>query len=89
MPFVYMVRCADGTYYTGWTADIARRLAQHNAGLGGRYTRTRRPVMLVYQEEVPDRSTAMRREIVIKKYSHERKDRLIASQMPGHEEHAP
>ena len=78
MPFVYMVRCADGTYYTGWTADVTRRLAQHNAGRGGRYTRMRRPVVLVYQEEVPDRSAAMRREIAIKKYSHERKGRLIS-----------
>ncbi|MGC8780670.1 MAG: GIY-YIG nuclease family protein, partial [Anaerolineae bacterium] len=58
MPFVYVVRCADGTYYTGWTTDLARRIAQHNAGRGGAYTRSRRPVTLVYREEVPDRAAA-------------------------------
>jgi len=78
MPFVYIVRCSDGTYYTGWTTDVARRLAEHNAGRGSRYTRTHSPVTLVYQEELPDRSTAMRREAAIKKYSHKRKEKLIA-----------
>jgi predicted GIY-YIG superfamily endonuclease len=77
VPFVYIVRCADGTYYTGWAADVNRRVAAHNAGRGGRYTRARRPVLLVYQEEVPDRSSAMRREAAIKAYGRERKERLI------------
>ena len=77
MPFVYMVRCADGTLYTGWTTDVARRIAQHNAGRGARYTRMRRPVALVYREEAPDRSTAMRREVAIKKLDRERKERLV------------
>ena len=72
-----MVRCADGTYYTGWAADVARRVAAHNAGRGSRYTRTRRPVTLVYQEAAPDRGSAMRREVAIKGYGRERKDRLI------------
>lgn len=78
MPWVYIVRCADGSYYTGWTTDLARRLERHNAGQGGRYTRIRRPVTLVYAEEVPDRSAAMRREAAIKGYDRERKARLIA-----------
>ena len=77
MPFVYIVRCADGTFYTGWTTDVARRVAQHNAGRGARYTRMRRPVVLVYREEVPDRSTAMRREVAIKRLDRERKERLV------------
>jgi predicted GIY-YIG superfamily endonuclease len=77
VPFVYIVRCADGTYYTGWAADVARRVAAHNAGQGGRYTRMRRPVTLVYQEEAPDRGSAMRREVAIKKYGRQQKERLI------------
>ena len=74
MPFVYIVRCAAGTYYTGWSMDLARRIAAHNAGHGGHYTRTRRPVTLVYQEAAPDRGSAMRREVAIKRYGREQKD---------------
>jgi putative endonuclease len=77
MPYVYIVRCADGTYYTGWTADVARRVAAHNAGRGGRYTRSRRPVALIYQEEAPDRRAALRREAAIKGYTREQKERLV------------
>ena len=80
MPFVYIVRCADGTLYTGWTTDVVRRVAQHNAGRGARYTRTHRPVVLVYHEEAPDRSAAMRRELAIKKLDRERKERLVELQ---------
>jgi len=79
LAFVYIVRCADGTFYTGWSSDVVKRIAQHNAGHGGRYTRLRRPVILVYTEELPDRGAAMRREIAIKSYSRERKERLIAT----------
>lgn len=81
MPFVYIVRCADGSFYTGWTTDISRRLAQHNAGRGGRYTRTHRPVELVYREEVPDRSAAMRRERALKKLGRVRKEGLVTQQI--------
>jgi len=80
VPFIYIVRCADGTLYTGWTTDVERRIAQHNAGCGARYTRMRRPVALVYREEAPDRSTAMRREVAIKKLDRERKERLVELQ---------
>ena len=80
MPFVYIVRCADGTLYTGWTTDVERRIAQHNAGSGARYTRMHLPVTLVYREEVPDRSAAMRREVAIKKLDRERKERLVELQ---------
>ncbi len=77
MPFVYILRCADGTYYTGWSTDVERRVRQHNAGSGGRYTRTHRPVTLVYREEVVDRKTAMKREIAIKGMDRAHKERLI------------
>lgn len=79
MPFVYIVRCADGALYTGWTTDLGRRIAQHNAGQGGRYTRAHRPVALVYHEETADRRAAMRREAIIKQMDREEKERLIAA----------
>ncbi|MEJ5198775.1 MAG: GIY-YIG nuclease family protein [Anaerolineae bacterium] len=82
MPCVYIVRCADGTYYTGWTTDLARRIAQHNAGRGGAYTRQRRPVTLVYREEAADRAAALRRERAIKGYDRPTKERLIAAGRP-------
>jgi putative endonuclease len=75
--FVYIVECADGTLYTGWTTDIERRLKAHNAGRGARYTRQRGPVRLVYLEEVPDRPTAQKREMEIKRLSRAGKFKLI------------
>ena len=78
--FCYIVVCADGTYYTGWTTDPGRRARQHNQGRGARYTRQRSPVQLVYVEEQPDRSSAMRREVQIKRMSRARKETLIADQ---------
>jgi len=66
MFFCYILECADGTFYTGWTTDPVRRVKTHNRGAGARYTRTRRPVSLVYVEQQPDRSEAMRRERKIK-----------------------
>lgn len=77
--FVYIVECADKTLYTGWTTDVERRVKTHNAGRGARYTRYRRPVRLVYVEELPDRSAAMKRERAIKKMSRTRKLALIAA----------
>jgi len=75
--FCYILECSDGTYYTGWTTDPERRLRQHNRGKGARYTRYRRPVRLVYVEEQPDRSSAMRREFKIKQMSRKVKGKLI------------
>ena len=75
--YCYIVECADGTYYTGWTVNPEKRLAVHNKGKGARYTRTRCPVKLVYVEELPDRKTAMKREVAIKRMERERKKRLI------------
>lgn len=75
--WVYILRCADGTLYTGCTNDLSRRLAAHNAGKGAKYTRSRRPVELVYREEVPDKSAALRREAAIKGLSRIEKLALI------------
>jgi putative endonuclease len=73
VPFVYILRCADGTLYTGWAKDVARRVAAHNAGRGARYTRTHRPVELIYTEEVATIGDALKRELAIKRYPRERK----------------
>ena len=76
--YCYIVECADGTYYTGWAIDPEKRVAMHNKGRGARYTRTRVPVRLVYVEELPDRKSAMKREIAIKRLKRERKGKLIS-----------
>jgi putative endonuclease len=73
MPFVYIVRCADGSLYTGWAVDVDRRVKNHNAGRGARYTRAHRPVELVYSEELPTRVDAMKRELAIKAYPRDKK----------------
>jgi putative endonuclease len=75
--YCYILECADGTYYTGWTADPERRLAQHNKGTASRYTRSRLPVKLVYLEAQTDRRTAMKREIAIKKMGRRGRKKLI------------
>lgn len=75
--FVYIVECADQTLYTGWTTDVQRRLKAHNAGRGARYTRQHGPVRLVYAEELPDRRTAMKRELEIKRLSRTEKLKLV------------
>ena len=75
--YCYIVECIDGTYYTGWTTDPVRRVKTHNAGRGAKYTRMRRPVKLVYVEEQPDRTSAMKRERAIKALSREKKMKLF------------
>ena len=75
--YVYILRCGDGTLYTGVTDDVPRRLAAHRSGKGAKYTRGRGPLELVYQEEVPDRSAALKREIEIKRLTRQEKERLI------------
>ncbi|HEX4975914.1 MAG TPA: GIY-YIG nuclease family protein [Pseudomonadales bacterium] len=78
--FVYILRCVDGSLYTGVTNDVDRRLKQHNAGLqGARYTRQRRPVSLVYCERVDGRAQAQRREFEIKALAKTDKEALINS----------
>ena len=64
--FVYIVRCADGSLYTGITKDVVRRCTQHNAGTASKYTRSRCPVELVFREDHPDQSSALKRELEIK-----------------------
>ena len=71
--FVYLLRCTDDTIYTGWTYDVERRVRAHNLGRGARYTRTRRPVVLIHSEKLASRRTAMLREIQIKRMSRTRK----------------
>ena len=71
--FVYAVRCRDGSIYTGITTDLTRRVKTHNAGKGGAYTRSRRPVLLIFREAHPNRSSALKREARIKEWSHSRK----------------
>ena len=77
--FVYLLRCADGTLYCGWSTDPERRLRQHQAGTASRYTRTRRPVELVYAREFETRSEAMREEIRIKRLTPREKRALALS----------
>lgn len=75
--FVYMLRCKDGSLYTGWTNDLEQRLAMHNSGRGAKYTRGRGPLELVYSEELPDKEAALRRECAIKKLRREQKLALL------------
>ncbi|CAD7842790.1 MAG: hypothetical protein [Olavius algarvensis Delta 4 endosymbiont] len=75
--YVYIVRCADDSLYTGIATDVARRVAEHSAGLGARYTRGRGPVTLVYQEQVRDRPAALKREYAIKKMRADQKRIMI------------
>lgn len=75
--FCYIVECADGSYYTGWTTDPVKRLDAHNAGRGARYTRSRRPVRMVLLEPQDNRGAAMKRERAIKMMTRDRKRKLI------------
>ena len=75
--FVYIMRCADNSLYTGITKDVDRRLKQHNAGTASRYTRGRLPVSLEYQEEQPSQSVALKRELAIKALSRKAKELLV------------
>ena len=77
MNYTYILRCADGTLYTGWTNDLDRRIRAHAAGHGGKYTRTRLPVELVYHEEFATKEQAMSREWHIKRMRREEKLSLI------------
>ena len=77
MNYVYILKCADGTLYTGWTNDLEKRLKAHNDGTGSKYTRTRLPVTLVYFEEYEDKREAMSREWHIKRLTRTQKLKLI------------
>lgn len=77
--YVYMLRCRDGTLYTGYTDDVQRRLTVHNSGKGAKYTRSRLPVALVYTETLPDKSAALKREYALKRLRKVQKEQLIAA----------
>lgn len=79
--FIYMVRCADGSLYTGIATDVSRRVDEHNStgNLGAKYTRARQPVSLVYSETAESRSEASKREYKIKKMTKVAKEKLISS----------
>ena len=78
MYYTYILRCCDGSLYTGYTDDVERRLAVHNSGKGAKYTRSRLPVSLVYREACADKSTALKREYAIKRLKKPEKEALIA-----------
>jgi putative endonuclease len=81
MNYTYILKCADGTLYTGWTNDLDKRLKAHNGGTGGKYTRTRRPVELVYSESFDTKQEAQSREFAIKQLTRQEKEKLILEEL--------
>ena len=77
MNYTYILKCKDGTYYTGWTNNLEKRLKDHNDGKGAKYTKSRRPVELVYHELFESKEDAMKREYAIKQMTRAEKDKLI------------
>jgi putative endonuclease len=75
--WVYVLLCGDGSYYTGWTNDLAKRVRSHQSGKGGKYTRSRRPVRLIKKWRAQDRSAAMRREALFKSLSRKEKSSVL------------
>lgn len=82
---VYIVRCRDGSLYTGYAVDVEKRLATHNAGQGAKYTRARLPVVLEYTEAFTTKSDALKREYAIKQLTRTKKEQLIQGGMTSHE----
>jgi len=85
VPYVYILKCCDNTYYTGYTLDIDRRLQEHQGGLASKYTRGRTPVELVYLEGVSSKGAALKRELEIKGLSRAAKQRLIEKSARHHQ----
>lgn len=81
--FLYLLKCSDGSLYTGITKDVACRLKVHNEGRASRYTRVRRPVELIYQEPCGSRTDALLRELAVKSWPREKKEALTASNQTG------
>ena len=79
MNYCYILKCHDETYYTGWTNDLEKRLKAHQQGKGAKYTKGRTPVQLVYYEEFSTKEEAMKREYQIKRYSRDKKERLVSN----------
>lgn len=82
MHYTYMVKCRDGSLYTGYTTDVERRTKEHNLGRGAKYTRSRRPVRLVYYEEYETKTEAMQREYALKQLTREEKLALVDGFLP-------
>lgn len=80
MHYVYIVECSDGTFYTGYTTDIERRIKTHNEGKGAKYTKIRRPVVLIYEERFESKTCALQREYSIKQLTRIQKEKLIKKQ---------
>ena len=83
--YTYMLECRDGSLYTGWTNNLEKRVACHNAGKGGKYTASRLPVKLVYYETFETKQEAMRREYAIKQLSRKEKIKLVGNQKSEYE----
>ena len=81
MNYTYIVRCKDGSLYTGWTNDIEKRIKAHNEGKGAKYTKSRRPVKLVYYEEFQTKEEAMNREYAIKHMRRKEKEKIIGDRV--------
>lgn len=77
MNYTYIVKCSDGTFYTGWTNNLEKRIRDHNVGKGAKYTKSRRPVELVYYETFSQKEDAMRREYAIKQLNRAGKRKLV------------
>lgn len=77
MNYTYILKCKDGTYYTGWTNHLEKRIQDHNDGKGAKYTKVRRPVELVYWEKFATKEEAMKREYAIKQMTRKKKEKLI------------
>ena len=77
MNYTYILQCKDGTFYTGWTNNLERRLKAHNDGKGAKYTKARRPVILVYYETFETKEEAMKREYAIKQMTRKENERLV------------
>lgn len=75
--YVYILKCKDNSFYTGWTTDLSKRIQRHNLGLGAKYTRSRRPVELIYFETFENKSEALKREYQIKQLTRKQKEKLI------------
>ena len=81
MNYTYILECKDGTFYTGWTNNLEKRLKDHNDGKGAKYTKTRSPVVLAYYEEFATKEEAMKREYAIKQMKRSEKKKLIEKSM--------
>jgi putative endonuclease len=79
--YTYILECKDGTYYTGWTNNLEKRLKDHNEGRGAKYTKARLPVSLIYYEEFQTKEEAMRREYVIKHMTRKEKEKIMKMQL--------